>query len=554
MRKILAAAALLAALASPAFGQSLFGGNSGSGSGSVTSISGGNGILPSTNPCTTTCTLNTTVTRNNQTGTSYAMQTTDGGKVVTGSQAGAMAYTIAQATTTGFTAGYGSTVANINAPGGTNLTLTATTSTFGNGLTSIVLAPGQVLDFASDGTNYPFTSMSLPVVANNHTLANTSGASNYPVDTTLSALIDGALGSTRGSILERGASGWTILAPSSTAGQALASNGTGADPSYQTITGGSGCTVSGTANQLVSNNGSTGCQSDAFTVTTTGVAVDPVAGAASTPALTLSGAPFTGGSGTTTFPHFYLNTTGASAVTAFSTSGTFIGINGPSGFAGNLFDFYVNGGSSVASLSATGLLNVGAINVTSGSLTPANGLSLKTANNPQLTANSTEIQQWGSTLITTFKAVQDATAGGYQINTGATSSTAPVFAPNKSSTNTGIGAQASGNWSGIVGGVEKFRVTTEGVQYKQATPPAVGGTATPTIATGSTDEAGEVTAGTTATSVTITFNLTHANAPFCVVTSQTQLVSFAYTLSNTVITITQTATTGNKIDYRCTFP
>lgn len=53
--------------------------------------------------------------------------------------------------------------------------------------------------------------------------------------TTLSAAIDAALGSTRGAILERGASGWTVLAPSSTAGQALASNGTAADPSYQAL-------------------------------------------------------------------------------------------------------------------------------------------------------------------------------------------------------------------------------------------------------------------------------------------------------------------------------
>lgn len=44
-----------------------------------------------------------------------------------------------------------------------------------------------------------------------------------------------ALGFTRGSILYRGASAWSILAPG-TSGYALCSNGSGADPSYQAVT------------------------------------------------------------------------------------------------------------------------------------------------------------------------------------------------------------------------------------------------------------------------------------------------------------------------------
>ena len=152
------------------------------GTGTVTSISGGNGILPSTNPCTATCTLNTTVTLNAQTGTTYAMASTDGGKTVTASNASSQAYSIVQANTAGFTSGYGSTIANIGA--GT-VTLTAITSTFGNGLTSIVLAPGQVLDFASDGTNYPFSALSLPKMAADTVLGNFSGTANYPIASTL---------------------------------------------------------------------------------------------------------------------------------------------------------------------------------------------------------------------------------------------------------------------------------------------------------------------------------------------------------------------------------
>lgn len=48
---------------------------------------------------------------------------------------------------------------------------------------------------------------------------------------TITSLLDSALGSTRGSILYRGASGWAILTPG-TAGHSLQSAGAGADPLY----------------------------------------------------------------------------------------------------------------------------------------------------------------------------------------------------------------------------------------------------------------------------------------------------------------------------------
>lgn len=78
------------------------------------------------------------------------------------------------------------------------------------------------------------------------------------------------------------------------------------------------------------------------------------AGAASTPALTLSGAAFAG-TGTTSFPLFYINN-GASGPTTFSTSGTYFGINAASGFAGAFLDFRTNGGATIFSMSANGTL------------------------------------------------------------------------------------------------------------------------------------------------------------------------------------------------------
>jgi hypothetical protein len=76
------------------------------------------------------------------------------------------------------------------------------------------------------------------------------------------------------------------------------------------------------------------------------------AGTASTPGLSITGAPYTGGSGTTNFPQFYIND--GTGPTTFSTAGTEFGINTPSGFVGNLEDFHVNGGASVANLSYLG--------------------------------------------------------------------------------------------------------------------------------------------------------------------------------------------------------
>lgn len=63
-------------------------------------------------------------------------------------------------------------------------------------------------------------------------------ATNFSSSTTISQALD-LLGSTRGSILIRGVSGWTILVPGNS-GYSLVSNGAGADPSYQPGGSGSG--------------------------------------------------------------------------------------------------------------------------------------------------------------------------------------------------------------------------------------------------------------------------------------------------------------------------
>lgn len=70
-------------------------------------------------------------------------------------------------------------------------------------------------------------------------LANATGSSAAPTATSLSTMIDAAIGSTRGGVLFRGASGWTYMAPG-TSGYVFQTNGTGADPTWAPQVGGGG--------------------------------------------------------------------------------------------------------------------------------------------------------------------------------------------------------------------------------------------------------------------------------------------------------------------------
>jgi hypothetical protein len=81
---------------------------------------------------------------------------------------------------------------------------------------------------------------------------------------------------------------------------------------------------------------------------------------ASTPNVTISGAPFTTGNATTNFPMFYLNCSGSSGPTTLGTSGTIFGINTCSGFAGNFIDYHINGGPTKFLVGNSGNINMAA--------------------------------------------------------------------------------------------------------------------------------------------------------------------------------------------------
>ncbi len=73
----------------------------------------------------------------------------------------------------------------------------------------------------------------LATIANNSILANTSGLTAAPVATTLSTLLD-TVGSSQGSVLYRGAAGWSVLTPG-TSGQYLQTQGAAANPQWSTV-------------------------------------------------------------------------------------------------------------------------------------------------------------------------------------------------------------------------------------------------------------------------------------------------------------------------------
>jgi hypothetical protein len=85
-------------------------------------------------------------------------------------------------------------------------------------------------DILSTGT------ISLAAIANASLLANISGGSAAPTPSGLSAIIDAILGNVRGSVLYRGASGWTTLPPG-TSGKYLQTLGAGADPTWNSPAG-----------------------------------------------------------------------------------------------------------------------------------------------------------------------------------------------------------------------------------------------------------------------------------------------------------------------------
>ena len=132
----------------------------------------------------------------------------------------------------------------------------------------------------------------------------------------------------------------------------------------------------------------------ATAITGTGQLTNSAAGAASTPAVNITGTPYTAGTATTNHPLIYAN--GGTAPTTWSTAGTYFGINAVSGFAGNLIDLRVNGGASAFRVSNGGALTCAAITAagvlvtTPNTLTGAGAISVTTPTTAYVSNGSTQ--------------------------------------------------------------------------------------------------------------------------------------------------------------------
>lgn len=308
------------------------------GSGTVAAATLGNGLSYSSPKLSLTNTLNT------QTGTSYAVASTDAGAIITASNASAQAYTIVQANTAGFTSGFGTTISNIGA--GT-VTLTATTSTFGNALTTLVIAPGQIADIGSDGTNYPFSALSLPVIAQDTVLGNPAAA-NYPIAMTMPACAnDGAHGLVYASHAFACASITGGVASSVTVGTTTISGGTSGRVEYNNagVLGEMTTTGSGTVLALAT--------SPVFTTpnigAATGTQLDMSGTSTSSVNLGGSGAIKVGGTSKISFSggSIFL-----SSFTAWGSTGGGVGVTATSGTVPGIFPDWTHSGTGIGSSGA----------------------------------------------------------------------------------------------------------------------------------------------------------------------------------------------------------
>lgn len=107
--------------------------------------------------------------------------------------------------------------------------------------------------------------------------------------TSISSQLD-SLASTRGSILYRGVSGWTVLAPG-TSGTALVSAGSGADPAWSNIGTNSGTNTGDQTITLTGDVTGSGTGSFATTIGAGKVTNNMLAGSIAIPKLAITGAP-----------------------------------------------------------------------------------------------------------------------------------------------------------------------------------------------------------------------------------------------------------------------
>lgn len=198
---------------------------------------------------------------------------------------------------------------------------------------------------------------------------------------------------------------------------------------------------------------------------------------------------------------------------------------------------FTSSGGTCATIANDDVANLTIIGSSSTSMTIGTKINFTTTTtNPELTLISTEISGY-----TALNLNANSGAEVFQALAGAGAITF------KSTTNVPVHFGSNQKTVFSIDGNMHLRTTFE----SSSTPTLTSCGTSPSI-TGS-DISGEVTMGTgTPTGCIITFANAYVSAPYCHVTWQaTPLLSQSFTVSNTAITLTQTATDSNKVTYSC---
>lgn len=350
------------------------------------------GVLGSTVP-------NRTVT------TSPTVASTDMGGVLIMNVTGGGTMTVPAISSTVFANGMSLLVINYSAS--TAAVSTTPTINSGGGCVSAAGIPaGDAWQMLSNGTTIDCT-QTIPSASGGGTPSTPAFSVQYD-----NAGAFGGVSLTAGTVLQGTGTGAAptatatpTLGASGTLGSLTFGNATSGTVTLQTVTGALGAVTA----SLPANTGTIAELNAAQTfsvaqIFSSGVTFsrNPVA---STAAVTFSGNPFTGGTGTTTFPLLYFNQ-GGTAPTTFNTNGTEVGFNAPSAFAGNFVDFHVNGGASLFAIDNGGNVTGGTYN---GTTIPSSATLTKTIASGTATLGTTAIASGACATVVTVSATGVAT-------------------------------------------------------------------------------------------------------------------------------------------------
>lgn len=278
--------------------------------------------------------------------------------------------------------------------------------------------------------------------------------------------------------------------------------------------------------------------------TFTAAQTNSTASAASTPAQIYTGVIFTGGSGTTTFPHVLVQPSTATASSTWSTTGTALGVNAHTGI-GNLIDLQLDG-SSKFSVNNSGSTNVANGLTVGGSIQSGAAFAIQWATRGILTSSAAGNVQLG----TADAAAPVAQTLSAQSVVAGTSNVAGANTTIQGSASTGSGTGGSITFKTSLATAAATTVNTQttaevidGVQHVTlggGTPTC--GTGCSSIAANATDQRMTITTGTAVSAVTVNFAKTWVNVPVCVATdNSTVALTSISAISVTAVTITTAA-------------